>query len=104
MFSKAEKNYFLNIMLLIIGAVCAITGILIGIKSPLLASIMLAIKAKQLHEWSGYLFVILVIIHLMYHFDWIKFMTKSIRAVRTNAAVALAVALIAYLSVSVSLS
>ena len=103
MFSKAEKNYFLNIMLLIIGATCAITGILIDIKPLVLAPILLAIKAKSLHEWSGYLSIILVIVHLIYHFDWIKLMTKSMRTARTKASVALAVALISiFFCVSIS--
>ena len=79
MITKADKNYFLNITLFIIGIVCMVTGVLLAFKPQLLMPFILAIKAKTLHEWTGYLFILLVMGHLLFHFDWIKALTKNMR-------------------------
>ena len=79
MVAKAEKNYFLNISLFIIGTVCMITGVFLAIKPQVLMPLIIAIKAKSLHEWTGYLFILLVMFHLFFHFDWVKALTKNVR-------------------------
>jgi hypothetical protein len=77
MLSKSEKNYYLDIALLLFGLISIITGIAISIKPPALMPFLKAINIKSLHEWSSYTLTILVLLHLVLHMDWIKAMTKK---------------------------
>jgi hypothetical protein len=77
MLSKSQQNYYLDILLLIVGATCALTGVILGTKPHLLMPFFIAIHYKVVHEWIGYLVIVLGAIHLLLHLDWIKFMTKS---------------------------
>lgn len=78
MYSKPEKNYFINIMLAIIGFTCMLTGIGLALKPTFLMPMLRAIQFKNLHEWTGYVLTILVGWHLLMHSTWIKGMTNSI--------------------------
>jgi hypothetical protein len=76
--NKAHLNYIIDIIMLIVGSIVAITGIL---KLPVLQSVYRTLPTKmltQLHDISGVVIVILVIIHLILHWKWIVFMTKSV--------------------------
>jgi hypothetical protein len=66
MFTKPDKNYLLNMALTIVTVVCIYTGVFYndGLRFA--------------HEFSGYLMAILVLVHLVWHFQWIKNVTKSI--------------------------
>ena len=77
MLSKPEKNYYLDIALLLFGAVSIATGIAISTKPPALMSFLKAINVKSLHEWSSYALTILVMLHLIFHMDWFKAMTRK---------------------------
>lgn len=33
---------------------------------------------SEIHDWAGIIFIILVIVHFILHWDWIMCMTKSI--------------------------
>ena len=65
MFTKSDKNYLLNMALTIVTIVCIFTGVFYndGLRIA--------------HEFSGYLMAILVLVHLIWHFQWIKNVTKS---------------------------
>ncbi|SFL59027.1 DUF4405 domain-containing protein [Pelosinus propionicus] len=77
MLSKPEKNYCLDIALLLFGAVSIATGVAISIKPPALMSFLKAINVKSLHEWSSYALTILLMFHLIFHVDWFKAMTRK---------------------------
>jgi hypothetical protein len=84
--NKAHLNYFIDLLMLIVGSIVAITGVL---KLPILKSIYQTLNVRtitQLHDISGIIIIILVIIHLALHWTWIVSMTKSIfkRKVKTN--------------------
>lgn len=74
MISKAEKNYYLNIPLTIVGFACVISGFLIGDKSMSFGGINL----KSLHIWTGYIMTGLIGLHLLMHVKWIKNITIGI--------------------------
>lgn len=74
MISNAEKNYYINIPLTIIGFACLISGFLIGDKSMSLGGINL----KSLHVWTGYIMTGLIGLHLLMHVKWIKNITTGI--------------------------
>ncbi len=62
---KADKNNMINIILLIAGLICIITGIIIDFR-------LLRIRGlKDIHIWSGYVMAIGMIIHVVYHKMWI---------------------------------
>lgn len=74
MISKAEKNYYINIPLTIIGVACLISGFLLQNKSTLLGGI----NIRNLHVWTGYLLTVLIGLHFVMHLKWIKTMTSGI--------------------------
>lgn len=65
MFTKSDKNYLLNMALVIVSAVCVFTGFFFndGLRFA--------------HEISGYLMTFLILAHLVLHLQWIKSTTKS---------------------------
>lgn len=77
MLSKPERNYYLNIALLLLGTICVLTGLLLAIKPPALMPFLRAISIKSLHEWTSYALTFLVMLHLAFHLEWIKAMTKK---------------------------
>jgi hypothetical protein len=76
MLSKPERNYYLNITLLLLGTVSVLTGIAMSIDLPYFLPFLLAIHIKLLHEYASYSLTVLVILHLIFHLDWFKAMTK----------------------------
>lgn len=66
MLTKSDKNYLLNMALTIVTIVCVSTGIFYNDS------------LRFAHEFSGYLMAILIVIHLVWHFQWIKGASKSI--------------------------
>jgi len=79
MYSKVEKNYFINIMLVIIGFTCMFTGVALAFKPGFLMSFLAAIKFKSLHEWTGYVLIVLIGWHILMHSEWIKTVTDKMR-------------------------
>lgn len=77
MLLKPKKNYYLDIALLLFGVVSIMTGIALSIKPPALMPYLRAMNVKSLHEWASYALTLLVILHVVFHMDWIKAMTKN---------------------------
>jgi hypothetical protein len=75
--NKAHLNYIVDFVMLIVGSIVAITGVL---KLPILKSVYRTLPTQtltKLHDISGVIIIILVIIHLALHWNWIVSMTKS---------------------------
>lgn len=103
MFSKVEKNYLINMMLGIVGFACILTGIGLALKPAFLMPILVAIKFKSLHEWTGYILTILVGWHILMHSEWIKTMTRNMFSSKkkmTATVVTIVIALGACISIS----
>lgn len=77
MISKTDKNYLINIMLAIIGFACMLTGVALAFKPAFLMPILVTIKFKSLHEWTGYVLIILIGWHILMHSEWINAVTKK---------------------------
>jgi hypothetical protein len=76
--TKPYLNYIIDSIMLFVGSIVAITGIL---KLPMFHSIYQTLPTQtltQLHDLSGVVIIILVIIHLILHWKWIVSMTKNI--------------------------
>jgi cytochrome b subunit of formate dehydrogenase len=76
--NKSKLNYWIDFGLAITFLLCFVTGI---IKFPILFQYVRTLPLKEIsfiHDWSGILMSILVFIHLILHWDWIKAMTKQI--------------------------
>ena len=74
MFSTAEKNYLINIVLGVIGLACIATGLLLKFKIP---ALMAYVNIKALHEWTGYIMAALVVLHFVMHLKWLQALTRS---------------------------
>ena len=80
--NKAKLNYWIDIGLAISFFICFITGL---IKWPGLIKIIgtsayrtLHVRnISMLHDWSGLIMGLLVLIHLALHWKWIVCMTKD---------------------------
>jgi len=81
--NKAKLNYWIDVGLAISFFICFITGL---IKWPGLIRIIGTSAYRTLHfrnisllhDWSGLIMGLLVIIHLALHWKWIVYMTKNL--------------------------
>jgi hypothetical protein len=75
--NKAKLNYFVDMLLAVAFVLVAITGIL---KFPgWFGYLQLPWRTlSKIHDWSGIAMAVLVLIHLILHWNWIVSMTKSI--------------------------
>lgn len=79
---KLLFNYIINIILLISGIMVAVTGI---IKFPgFITKIGLSYKdlpmgtISAVHDWSGLVMVISLIFHIIFHWNWLPAVTKTL--------------------------
>ena len=75
--NKAKLNYFVDLLLAIAFLLVSVTGIL---KFPgWFGHLHLPWRIlSKIHDWSGILMALLVLIHLILHWKWIVSMTKMI--------------------------
>lgn len=77
---KVKTNYFVDALMLIFGLLCGLTGIMkLDILIPLELYKIIDYKLLSLvHDLSGVIIIILVIIHIILHMNWIICVTKSL--------------------------
>ena len=86
---RTRLNYWIDVGLALSFFICFITGL---IKWPGLVNIIgvsaykiLHVKnISNLHDWSGLIMGLLVLVHLALHWRWIVSVTKSIFGVNTK--------------------
>jgi len=81
--NKAKLNYWVDIGLAISFFICFITGLikwpgLIKIIGVSTYKVLHVRNISVLHDWSGLIMGLLVLIHLALHWKWIVCMTKDI--------------------------
>jgi hypothetical protein len=82
---KVKINYFVDIFMGISFVVSAITGLIIfffipsGVKHGSLQEFLGFEKYiwTNIHNWSGLLMILLVLLHLILHWNWIVCITKT---------------------------
>jgi len=79
--NRSKLNYWIDVGLAISFLAVAVTGI---IKFPLIIR-YLGLRGTEafsrmsfIHDWAGVVLTLLVLIHLILHWNWIKTMTKDI--------------------------
>jgi len=75
---RSKLNYWIDVGLAITFILCFLTGI---IKWPAFYSTFKDLPFQQIsfiHDWSGLIMSILVLIHLILHWNWIVVMTKKL--------------------------
>jgi len=80
--NKAKLNYWIDIGLAISFFICFITGLikwpgLIKIIGVSIYKVLYVKNISVLHDWSGLIMGLLVLIHLALHWKWIVCMTKN---------------------------
>ena len=78
--NRAKLNYFIDVGLGLSFLISLVTGIR---KFPIIVKLlrhrsMDYFLISRLHDWSGIVMGVLVIIHIILHWNWIVCMTKSI--------------------------
>jgi cytochrome b subunit of formate dehydrogenase len=88
---NARINYIVDILIAISFLVTAITGLIVfffssGVRQGGFQTFFGIIKGMWLviHNWSGVIFIILVILHFVLHWNWVMSMTKNIFSKKTN--------------------
>lgn len=84
--NKFKINYVVDFLAFISFVVVAFSGIAIkifmpsGVRQGRLQEFLGIQKTvwSEIHDWSGILMIILVLIHLVLHWNWIICMTKNI--------------------------
>ena len=81
--NKAKLNYWIDIGLAVSFFICFITGLikwpgLIKIIGTSAYKILHVKNISILHDWSGLVMGLLVLLHLALHWKWIVCMTKNI--------------------------
>ena len=83
---KSKINYIIDALIAISFLVVAITGLVMffflpsGVQRGGYQEFLGIIKHVwiDIHNWSGIILIILVIVHLILHWNWIGHMTKNI--------------------------
>ena len=80
--NKAKLNYWIDIGLAISFFICFITGLikwpgLIKLIGVSIYKVLHVRNISMLHDWSGLIMGLLVLIHLALHWKWIVCMTKD---------------------------
>ena len=72
----AKRNFYLDLLLLVSGAVCIVTGAVIdfhlftGGKS-------VKIILTDIHTYSGYLMLVALILHIKWHIRFVRAMSRQ---------------------------
>ena len=83
---KSKINYIVDVLMAISFFVAAITGLVMffflpsGVQRGGYQEFLGIIKHiwVDIHNWAGIILIILVIIHLILHWNWVVFMTINI--------------------------
>ena len=80
---RTKLNYWIDIGLAISFFICFITGLikwpgLIKLIGPSIYQTLNIKKVSMLHDWSGLIMGLLVLVHLALHWRWIVAVTKSV--------------------------
>jgi len=81
-----KTNYVVDFLMTLSFIVTAITGLIIffflpsGVRQGSTQTFLGIIKGTWsfVHDWSGIIFIILVILHLILHWNWVIAITKNI--------------------------
>lgn len=75
---RANLNYFIDALMILFFLLTGITGIIKMPSFPFVFRQGIFQVITKVHDYSGFIFLVLVIIHLILHFLWIKCMTKTL--------------------------
>jgi hypothetical protein len=76
--NKAEKLWVVNIISFILLMVLAVTGLINWLLVPggyrTEGGFMMSLRhfLREIHEWTGLFFIIIILIHIMLHWSYIK--------------------------------
>lgn len=84
--NKMKTNYIIDFLAFVSFVITAVSGLAIkffmpsGVRQGRFQEFLGIQKGvwSQIHDWSGIILIVFVIIHLILHWDWIVCMTKSI--------------------------
>ncbi len=71
--TKVQKNYWVDMVLLIAGLICVISGYLLDFHIGARAYTKLY---KDIHSYSAYVMTAALVLHFYYHWSWLKEVSK----------------------------
>jgi hypothetical protein len=79
-----NKNYLVDILSLKAFMISAISGFILHFMNPKNTILFARHIWYGIHLWSSIIFIILMIIHFVQHFNWIIVMTKNMFACKNK--------------------
>ena len=84
--NKAKLNYLIDASIAILLTITSVTGLILffflpsGLKQGGFREVLGITKQSwiHIHNWSGIVLVILILLHLILHWKWIVYMTKNV--------------------------
>lgn len=84
--NKVKLNYFIDVLMAVIFIITAVTGLIIflflpsGIRQGNYQTFLGILKGNWIfiHDWSGIILIVLVVLHFILHWNWMIHITKSI--------------------------
>ena len=76
--NKLKINYILDILLIIFFVIITFTSIVLLKVTSSGAKGIHKLPVTMLHNYTGIIFIILLIVHLILHIDWLKSATRNI--------------------------
>jgi len=77
-----KKKYYLDIVMFVSFLVSALSGLVLFFILPKGTGsdsfIFLRYEWIEIHNWSSFALIFIVLIHLIFNFGWIKAMTKNL--------------------------
>lgn len=76
--AKMQKNYWTDMVLILSGIICVVTGYIFYFKVGGVREILQMVKS--VHIYSAYVMTAALVLHVVYHFGWLRQVTKQIPA------------------------
>ena len=73
-----KKNFWLDVILLISGLICIVTGICLDFHLLPRGDMDILRQMRHIHIYSGYVMAVGIIFHIAWHGGWIKNSAKKI--------------------------
>lgn len=74
-----KKNFYLDMLLLVGMVICGITGIMLDFHAFGGMGRDGKMIISNIHTWIGYLLLIGIVVHLVWHWKWLKAAARQLR-------------------------
>ena len=74
-----KKNFVLDMLLLVSGAACIVTGVILDFHL-FFGGREVKFLITEIHRWTGYIMTIGIVLHFIWHWKWLKAIAGQLSA------------------------